>query len=978
MVKKPLKQPDDMNRENTGQAYRPVYYSASIVIGIALLALAGWLSGERVLAGQWGNWIPAAPLTALLFLLFGNGLLSFIHWPLQRISRTFSLAAGGIITLIALVEIAQFFTGFDLGIETALFSSNEFLNQIPLGRMSPMTAFFFLIEGTAFLILLFARTRRKALIVVVLFNLAMLISNLTVVVGYVFNAPLLHGSTTIPVAFLTAVEFILIGAMQIRLSLPGLPELQRWNRTTYRGRLLRAFLPFILVFTFLKSWIDEIMEKTLFSMPIYHSLALLVGGILFIVIVVWISERTGAAFEQAQAEIKNLSRFPNENINPVIRVGSDGKLLFFNPSSQRLINSWNCNKLGDILPAEQLRLINESFTQGVIMQEEVACREILYELIYIPIKEQGYLNVYGSDITEQRQVEKKLLENEERFRVLFEESPVPLWEQDFSRVKQRLDNLIAQGVTDMDAYLKANPNEVADLISMIKITDINMASVRCYKAKDKNDLKHNLAKILAPESYLDFKKELVAVSEGKSKFSWERRNLTLTGEPIDVRVIWSAVPGHENDLTKVFVSIEDITERKQIEIKLRESEESFRSLYENATIGIYRTTPDGIILMANQALVKMLGFGSFDELAGKNLNNEGFEPDPSRQEYQRRIEKEGEIRGQESAWRRKDGSTVYVRESARVVRDDKGKVIYYDGTVEDISQRHIAEKALLDSESELQALFASMKDLVIVYNKDGRYLKIAATDAQLLILPSKDLIGRTIHEVFPKTEADRWVNHIRNVLETQKADHIEYSLKIDNKELWFDASVSPINKDTVIWVAREITDRKQLEEKTRFIGVHDSLTQLYNRSYFEEELSRLEKSRLYPVSIFMIDVDGLKIINDSQGHAAGDHLLQRAAHVLMKSFRSEDMVARIGGDEFVVLLPSTDEEAAQSALNRIQHFLLLDNKDNPKTELIISVGLATGKKPGSLSGKLKEADGLMYQNKQARKLLAARKESKIQ
>ena len=105
-------------------------------------------------------------------------------------------------------------------------------------------------------------------------------------------------------------------------------------------------------------------------------------------------------------------------------------------------------------------------------------------------------------------------------------------------------------------------------------------------------------------------------------------------------------------------------------------------------------------------------------------------------------------------------------------------------------------------------------------------------------------------------------------------------------------------------------------------------------------------------------------------------MLQRAAHVLMKSFRSEDMVARIGGDEFVVLLPSTDEEAAQSALNRIQHFLQLDNKNNPETELIISVGLATGKKPGSLSGTLKEADDLMYQNKNARKLQAALKNSK--
>ena len=343
--------------------------------------------------------------------------------------------------LIALFRLGKLFTGFDLGIETALFSSNEMLGQIPVGRISPVTAFSFLLEGSAFLTLLLARSRRKALIIVVLFNLAVLISNLIIVVGYAFNAPLLYGSSTIPVAFLTAIEFILIGTMQISLTLPGLPGLQRWNSTTYRGMLLRAFLPFILVFTFLLSWIDEIISKTQFPMAIYHSLALLVGGILSVVIVVWISERTGAAFEQAQAEIKNLSRFPNEDINPVIRVQSDGRLLFFNPSSQRLINSWNCRKIGDILPAEQLRLINESFTQGVIMQEEVACGEILYELVYIPIKELGYLNVYGSDITEQKLVEKKLRENEERFRVLFEESPVPLWEQDFSRVKQRLDAL---------------------------------------------------------------------------------------------------------------------------------------------------------------------------------------------------------------------------------------------------------------------------------------------------------------------------------------------------------------------------------------------------------------------------------------------------------------------------------------------------------------------------------------------------------
>ena len=354
------------------------------------------------------------------------------------------------------------------------------------------------------------------------------------------------------------------------------------------------------------------------------------------------------------------------------------------------------------------------------------------------------------DITERKQVEKKLRENEDRFRVLFEESPVPLWEEDFSAVKPHLEVLKAEGASDLYAYLKSHPDEVVNCASMIKILDVNKAALKLFGARNKKHLINNLAQIMRIEPSGKFIDELVDISNGVTRSNYETVNQAIGGRKIYINISWTTVPGYEKDLSRVLVSMVDITERKQMEIKLRESEESFRSLYENATIGIYRTTPDGKILMANQALVKMLGFGSFDELASRNLNNEGFESDPSRQEYQRRIEKEGEIHGQESVWRRKDGSTVYVRESARVVRDDKGKALYYDGTVEDISQRHIAEKALSDSESELQALFASMKDLVIVYNKDGRYLKIAATDAHHLIMPSKDLIGKTIHEDFPK------------------------------------------------------------------------------------------------------------------------------------------------------------------------------------------------------------------------------------
>jgi PAS domain S-box-containing protein len=145
-------------------------------------------------------------------------------------------------------------------------------------------------------------------------------------------------------------------------------------------------------------------------------------------------------------------------------------------------------------------------------------------------------------------------------------------------------------------------------------------------------------------------------------------------------------------------------ERRRAEDALRESEERFRSLYENATIGIYRTTPDGRILMANPAAVRMLGFDSFDELARHNPELWGFAPPLQRSEFLRRLERDRIITGLESAWVRKDGSTIFVRESARIVCDGNNTVLYYDGTFEDITDRKQTEEQLRTSLKEKEVL----------------------------------------------------------------------------------------------------------------------------------------------------------------------------------------------------------------------------------------------------------------------------------
>ena len=116
-------------------------------------------------------------------------------------------------------------------------------------------------------------------------------------------------------------------------------------------------------------------------------------------------------------------------------------------------------------------------------------------------------------------------------------------------------------------------------------------------------------------------------------------------------------------------------------------------------VGIYRTTPQGNILMANLALVNMLGYDDFKALAARNLEENGFEPDYPRSVFRDRIEQDGEVKGLEERWKRPDGSVIFMRESARVVRSEDGKSLYYDGIVEDITERKRAEEALRRSEA---------------------------------------------------------------------------------------------------------------------------------------------------------------------------------------------------------------------------------------------------------------------------------------
>ena len=160
----------------------------------------------------------------------------------------------------------------------------------------------------------------------------------------------------------------------------------------------------------------------------------------------------------------------------------------------------------------------------------------------------------------------------------------------------------------------------------------------------------------------------------------------------------------------------------------------------------------------------------------------------------------------------------------------------------------------------------------------------------------------------------------------------------------------------------DISERKRAEEEILYLSYHDQLTGLYNRRFYQEEVKRLDTARNLPLTIAMGDVNGLKLINDSFGHSAGNELLQKAADAMRKSCRADDIIARFGGDEFVILLPQTDGPQAQKIIERIRG--LAEEEKVESINISISFGYETKyKEDESTASVLKKAEEYMYRKK---------------
>lgn len=279
-------------------------------------------------------------------------------------------------------------------------------------------------------------------------------------------------------------------------------------------------------------------------------------------------------------------------------------------------------------------------------------------------------------------------------------------------------------------------------------------------------------------------------------------------------------------------------------------------------------------------------------------------------------------------------------------------------------------EAIIHEKRQFEALFKSSLDAIVFLDKDHLILDVNQSFIELFGYKPEEIIGLNIDDVLDMGKAGTAYREFTKQLLLKReqivAECTRY--KKDGSPIEVIIKAVPIIIDGELTggytIYNDITYRKYYEKQLKYLSFHDQLTGLNNRLSFEKSLEQFSKDNKYPISIITADLNGLKLINDTMGHDKGDELLKTSANILTEAVRNSDIVFRIGGDEFAIVMPSTGESTSEEIVSGIQNSIKLYNDVHAGTPVSISMGVATAENYDvSLKDVFKRADDLMYREK---------------